>query len=83
MDYGTCLSRIGPVCNAFQAVRDSIKKANQDDYQNMLNQLHITSIRTHVTNYDERKPTHTRTFRSLTLKNGKKVTTPDVWISAA
>ncbi len=63
-----------------QAVRDSIKKANQDDYQNMLNQLHITSIRTHVTNYDEAKANpYPNLPDPLTLKNGKKVTTPKMW----
>src|SRR6476620_4908151 len=70
--------------------RDSLmrvmQKATQQDYQNMLEQLHITSTRPgpsgnpqapNAANNDEAKASPYTTLPDpLILKNGKKVTTP-------
>jgi hypothetical protein len=68
---------------------DSINKLTQRDYNNMLSQLHITSIRPgpsgnpqapNAANIDETKAsTYTSLPDPLTLKNGRKVTDEKTW----
>lgn len=69
--------------------RDSINKATQQDYRNMLAQLGITSTRPgpsgnpqapNAANADEAKASpYTSLPDPLTLKNGKKVKDPKTW----
>jgi hypothetical protein len=69
--------------------RDSMMRATQQDYHNMLEQLHITSTRPgpsgnpqapNAANNDEAKASSYTTLPDpLVLKNGKKVTTPQLW----
>src|SRR3954468_9971219 len=71
--------------------RDSINRLTQQDYKNMLSQLHITSTRPgpsgnpqapNAANIDESKASPYTTLPDpLILKNGKKVTTAKVWWS--
>src|ERR1700745_769741 len=69
--------------------RDSINRVTQQDYNNMLIQLHITSTRPgpsgnpsapNAANTDESKAAqYTSLPDPLTLKNGKKVTGEKTW----
>ncbi len=70
--------------------RDSINRVTQKDYNQMLNQLNITSIRPgangndpkapNAANYDEAKANpYPNLPDALTLKNGKKVTDAKTW----
>jgi len=69
--------------------RDSINKVTQQDFKNMLAQLHITSTRPgpsgnpqapNAANIDESKASPYTTLPDpLTLKNGKKVTDAQMW----
>jgi (4-O-methyl)-D-glucuronate---lignin esterase len=70
--------------------RDSINKATQADHQDMMAQLHITSIRQgangndpnapNAANYDEAKANPFPNLPDpLKLKDGKKVTTAKMW----
>src|SRR5919205_3875388 len=68
---------------------DSINKITQQDYKNMLSQLNITATRPgpsgnpqapNAANVDESKASpYTSLPDPLVLKNGKKVTTPQMW----
>jgi hypothetical protein len=67
----------------------AMQKSTQEDYQNMLDQLHITSTRPgpsgnpqapNAANNDEAKASPYTTLPDpLILKNGKKVTTAKMW----
>lgn len=69
----------------------AIQKGNQKDYQTMLNQLHIDSTRPgpsgnpqapNAANNDETKASpYTLLPDPLIIKNGKKVTSPEMWWS--
>ena len=69
--------------------RDSINRVTQQDYNNMLSQLHITSTRPgpsgnpsapNAANTDESKASPYITLPDpLTLENGKKVTDAKTW----
>jgi hypothetical protein len=69
---------------------DSIKKVTEQDHQYMMGLLNITSLRPGVNgmdpnapdaaNYDESKANpYPNLPDPLVLKNGKKVTSPDIW----
>jgi len=73
-----------------QASRDSLNRLLQEDYQNMQQQLQITSLRPgkngsnpnapNYANYDESKANPFPQLPDpLTLNNGKKVTSEKVW----
>jgi hypothetical protein len=73
-----------------QQARDSIRKLTEQDYQQMLKQLGITSVRQGVNgndpkapnaaNYDESKANPFPNLPDpLVLKNGKKVITAEMW----
>ena len=70
--------------------QDSIRNLTEQDHQDMMDQLHITSIRPgangndprvhNAANYDEAKANpYPNLPDALTLKNGKKVTTAKMW----
>ncbi|HAQ21452.1 MAG TPA: acetylxylan esterase [Prolixibacteraceae bacterium] len=70
--------------------RDSIYKITVGDYQNMLSQLGITSVRPGVSGMDPKAPDYANYDESkanpypnlpdpLVLKNGKKVTSAKMW----
>ena len=75
----------------WDSTRRAIQAGNQQDYQMMLDQLHITSIRPgpsgnpqapNAANSDETKATaYTSLPDPLILKNGRKATTAKVWWS--
>lgn len=63
---------------------DSLKRISMPDYQNMLDQLGIKSLRPKpnpgTANYDEAKANQYANIPdALTLKNGKKITTSKQW----
>lgn len=75
-------------CHAFQPPQQlAIQQANKEDHQQMLEQLHISSLRPPVNarvpgsaNYDEAKANPYPDLPDpLTMKNGRKVTGARVW----
>jgi hypothetical protein len=67
-----------------------VQMTSEQDRQNMMDQLHITSLREGVNNHDPKAPNQANYDESkanpypnlpdpLTLNNGKKVTTPAMW----
>jgi hypothetical protein len=84
-------SQFGRLSPADSLRRDSMNRATQQDYNNMLKQLNITSTRPgpsgnpqapNAANIDEEKASPYSTLPDpLLLKNGKKVTTEKIWWS--
>jgi len=82
-------TQFGRLSPADSLRRDSINKATQQDYNNMLKQLNITSTRPgpsgnpqapNAANIDEAKASPYSSLPDpLTLKNGQKVTTAKGW----
>ncbi len=82
-------SQFGRLSPADSLRRDSINKATQQDYKNMLQQLGITATRPgpsgnpqapNAANTDEAKASPYTTLPDpLTLKNGKRVTSEEMW----
>jgi hypothetical protein len=83
-------TQFGRLSPADSLRRDSVNKVIQQDYNQMLAQLHITSVRQgangndpkapNAANYDESKANPYPDLPDpLTLKNGKKVTTARMW----
>src|SRR5688572_7840984 len=82
-------AQFGRLSPADSLRRDSINKITQQDYNNILQQLGIKSTRpgpsgnpqaSNAANVDESKASpYTSLPDPLTLKNGKKVTTPKMW----
>lgn len=84
-------TQFGKLSPADSLRRDSINLATQLDYKNMLQQLHITAIRTgadgnnpkapNAANYDEAKANPYPDLPDpLVLKTGKKVGTAKMWL---
>jgi hypothetical protein len=83
-------AQFGRLSPADSIRRDSINRVTQQDYNQMLSQLNITSVRAgangndpkapNAANYDEAKANpYPDLPDALTLKNGTKVTTAKMW----
>src|SRR5580700_5468417 len=96
MTYRACLVLASSACFAIhlsgQSAAPTVSWTAEQDHQNMLDQLGIKALRPgpsgnesapNHANYDESKANPFPNLPGvLTLKNGKKVTTPDMWWNA-
>ena len=85
-----CIVTFGVIAAYGQGQNPAIAAGNEKDHQQMMDQLHITSLRPgangndpkapNAANYDEAKANpYPNLPDPLTLKNGKKVTSAKVW----
>ncbi|MDD5381812.1 MAG: acetylxylan esterase [Phycisphaerae bacterium] len=84
------LSFASPICDLFAALPPPVQLTAEQDHKRMMTLLHITSLRPgrngmdpkaeNYANYDESKANpYPNLPDPLVLKNGRKVTTPEIW----